>query len=437
MVYKNLEFDQLAINPANDRHGELENETAAIGWLFANKQQHMLNLAKDLVERGTLYEPPLVWPSEDGKFVVFDGNRRVTCLKLLKSPKRAPNAEMQEQFKKLRAAWQGEFPDRIQCQIETDRERIDAILYRRHTGSQNGVGQSNWDDRMKATFVTRTGMGGGFNVADEVERRLKAAKLEPRKPIPRSTMNRLLSSEVVRNRLGFSIVKGRFSLRHDEDVVLKALSRVARDLVERNVVLNDVWDIERKRIYIDKLETEGLLPSAANAMSRTKAPPPKAGIAKPPVLPAPAAPPARRTTLIPQIAYPLPWPGRLARLKSIWEELQFKLELVEHPNAISVLFRVLFELSIDNYITQEKLPGMSPNDSLAKKAQAAGAHLEAKGKISAKYALEIRKLSNIDVLFSVSTMNSYVHSPNFAPSPEHLAAMWDSASELVVQCLNV
>jgi hypothetical protein len=59
MSYRNLLLDQLAINRANDRHGELENETAAVAWLFNNFEQHMRNLAKDIVETGQLFEPPL------------------------------------------------------------------------------------------------------------------------------------------------------------------------------------------------------------------------------------------------------------------------------------------------------------------------------------------------------------------------------------------
>jgi hypothetical protein len=43
----------------------------------------------------------------------------------------------------------------------------------------------------------------------------------------------------------------------------------------------------------------------------------------------------------------------------------------------------------------------------------------------------------MDQLISSDTLNRYVHSPQFAPSPEHLVAIWDSIAELVVQCLKV
>jgi len=82
MSYRQLPLESLLINRANDRHGELENETAAIAWLFNNFELHMRNLTKDIVANGQVFEPPLVFP--DGEhFVLFDGNRRMTCLKLL------------------------------------------------------------------------------------------------------------------------------------------------------------------------------------------------------------------------------------------------------------------------------------------------------------------------------------------------------------------
>lgn len=436
MSFRVLPLSSLIVNRANDRHGELENETMAIAWLFNNREQHMRNLAKDIVEKGEIYEPPLVCP-DGASFIVCDGNRRVTCLKLLASPRRAPTTELQEFFTALRGNWQGSFPDEIQCQVETDRDRIDDILFRRHTGTQNGVGQSTWDDRMKDNFVVRTGKGGGVNVADEVEKRLAAAGMLPgRKKIPRSTMNRLLSAEAFRNRLGFSIRKGRFELTHDEHVVLSALRRVADDLVNKQLVLGDIWDVDGKRAYLDKLKAEKILPTAVHALKKPKTPtktptPPPTGPHPPP-----APKPARRTTLIPQTIYAIAWAGRLQRHRAIWDELQFRLHFTDHPNAISVLFRVLLELSVENYIGQINLTTVKDTDNLAKRALRVAEDLYAKGKIDKKYLGVFQKLPELDPLVSMDTLNRYVHSPNFAPSPEHLAAMWDTFADFVVHCLN-
>lgn len=440
MAFRSLPLSALLVNRANDRHGELENETAAIAWLFNNREQHMRNLAKDIATQGGVYDPPLV-SQEDGKYIVFDGNRRVTCLKLLANPRRAPTVELQRFFTELAQKWSGPLPENITCQVETDRDRVDEILFRRHTGSQNGVGQSTWDDRMKANFIGRTGKASGLHVADEIEKRLAEAHLwDRRRKIPRSNMNRLLSSEAYRNRLGFSVARGQFEFTHDEAVVLNALRRVADDLADKKVVLGDIWDVSGKRHYLDQLDQEGVLPTAAHVLSISNQKPRPNDVGKSPAPPPkPSSPPKPdpRTTLIPDyLPYAVTWSGEQQRLKAVWDELQFHLKLSEHPNAVAVMFRVLVELALDNYVTKTGLSSVHKDDKLANLAVKVAADLLAKKRIDKKYHDECKKLQNGDQLFSVATMNRWVHSPKFNPSPQHMTSMWDSLSDFVVLCIN-
>ena len=272
MAYRRLPLASLVVNPANDRHGELENETAAIAQLFATQETHMRKLAKDLVAKGEVFEPPLVFPDGD-KFVVADGNRRTTCLKLIANPRRAPTTDLQKFFGELKAAWPGKFDDKIECRIEADRDRVDDILFRRHTGVQGGVGQSTWTDRMKNNFVIRTGKSAGLNVADEIEKRLRLAKLLPTRKIPRSNLNRLLSAEAIRNRVGLSVRKGRLEFIRNEQQTLLALQRIATDLATRKITLEDVWDTQRKLDYIDRLDAEGVLPGVTKTPEPSPPPP--------------------------------------------------------------------------------------------------------------------------------------------------------------------
>lgn len=435
MSYRNIPLDSLNVNRANDRHGELENETAAIAWLFHNFEQHMRNLTRDIVTTGQIFEPPLVSP-DGNKFIVFDGNRRITCLKLLDNPRRAPTVELQEFYADQRSKWQGDFSKSINCQVEPDRDRIDDILFRRHTGTQSGVGQTTWDDRMKSNFINRTGKGGGFNVADEIEKRLSAAGMLPHKKIPRSTLNRLLSAEAFRNRVGFTVEKGHFSLTHQEPMVLRALRQIADDLANKRIVLGDIWDVDGKRAYLDQLESEKVLPTAAHALKTKESAASATSLSAVAGVPKRAQRPQRRTTLIPNLTFAIAWAGRIQRHRAIWEELQFHLNLSDHPNAISVLFRVLLELSIDNYIGQTSLATVGANDTLATRVLRVAEDLQKNGKINQKYLELLRKFPQFDSLVSADTLNRYVHSPNFAPSPDHLTALWDALAELVVNCLN-
>lgn len=287
---------------------------------------------------------------------------------------------------------------------------------------------------MKATFVARTGKGNGPSVADEIERRLAEANLLPsRRKIPRSTLNRLLSAEPFRHRVGISMKGGRFQFTRDEPKSLAALARIAKDMAERDLVLGDIWDIDGKQSYLDKLEREGVLPKETVTANKVEPGTPTSKPAK--VKPSAKATPTVRTTLIPNKDFDLSWPGRLQRHHRIWEELQFHLDLRTHPNAISVLMRVLIELALENYITTAKVV-VHDKDKLANRLEKAGLHLQTAGKIDAKQVEVLKKFKQGDKLVSADTLNRYVHSTNFAPSPEHLMSIWDSLADVVVEMLK-
>ena len=100
-------------------------------------------------------------------------------------------------------------------------------------------------------------------------------------------------------------------------------------------MLGDIWDVDGKRAYLDELESETILPTAEHSLAKLALSAPAAAVATRPPAPARVAKPSRRTTLIPNATYPIAWAGRLQRHRQIWEELQFRLLLIEHPNAIS------------------------------------------------------------------------------------------------------
>nr|WP_319947942.1 hypothetical protein [uncultured Shimia sp.] len=188
---------------------------------------------------------------------------------------------------------------------------------------------------------------------------------------------------------------------------------------------------------MDRLDVEGILPTPEDLTGGGANPTPPKPKPKPSPdpKPSPAPKPTTRTTLIPHKEFGIVWPGRLQRHHEIWEELQFKLDLNRHRNAISVLFRVLLEISADNYITRRSTD-VHPNDKLALKVRKIGQHLYDDGKIDKKQFDATKKFGQMDQLVSADTLNRYVHSPDFAPSDKHLMAMWDSMAEFIIRSLE-
>lgn len=427
MPYEPIAIDVLTVNPANDRHGELANETAAIAELFRLREAHMKRLAGDIVEQRGVYDPPLVLRDGD-RLTVFDGNRRVTCLKLIRTPQLAPSQDLQAYFRELRDQWNDGIPNDIECQVETDRDVVDSIIYRRHTGSQGGVGQSTWDDRAKHNFVERTGRGGRIDVAVQIEEFLREHDRLPEQQLPRSTLNRLLSSEVFRNRVGVSVQGNEFSFTHDPDAAIEGLVRIAEDLSEHRVVLGDLWNNAGKTAYLNRLDVEGLLPTDDDLLEAAERPinrRPRRRVGRPAIR-------RRAPTVIGAEEQEIPWRADQARIRAVWHELQ-TLDVNQYPNAISALLRILVELSTESLLTNSNI---ALAQGLAANFRRASTHLRDTDHIDGAYFDELERMRQHTELVSIPSMQRYVHSPHFAPLPDELQAIWVRLRVYIIACLT-
>jgi hypothetical protein len=97
---------------------------------------------------------------------------------------------------------------------------------------------------------------------------------------------------------------------------------------------------------------------------------------------------------------------------------------------------MLLELSVENYISQTSLATVRDQDTFARRTLRVAEDLHANGKITDKYLDVFKKFPQYDALVSADTLHRYIHSPNFAPSPEHLTALWDTLAEFIVKCLS-
>ena len=448
MKIKSILLTDLNVNRANDRHAELANEQAAIQWLLTHRGDHMRNLAKDIVNEGGIYEPPLVhYEDVDTVYVVYDGNRRVTCLKLLHNPDMASTEEWRKFFREQKKEWDGKFPSKIECQVEENKDRIDEILYRRHIGSQSGIGQSQWDAEAKSNFVKRTGKKSKVNVAEIIDLKLKeAGYLDEGERLPRSNLNRLLSSELFRNRVGLSVKNDHVELTHTAETVMETLNRIAQDLIGKVITLDDIWDNDAKKKYLNTLGKETVLPTDDDVLAtpvnfKTMKPIKVAGGGKPGPKPKPDGklgpkPKQRKHLIRPEIDYGVLPQVHTQRAMDVWGELQHHLEFGKHDNAISVLFRVLLEFSIENYNERQSVPNINTGDKLANKFRKAADHMLAEKLIDKKYHGIVVKFEKTEAVLSTNTMHKYVHSANFFPSDTHLKSMWDTLSEFIVICLG-
>lgn len=452
--FQEIQIDKLIVNPSNDRHGELPDEPTAIAKLLDDLPDRMRKLAKDIADTGEVYAVPVVYPTGDGKFVVFDGNRRVTCLKLLHKPELTPDDTWSKYFKKTAAERKADLPKVVDCHVTTDQDWIDNFLYRTHTGAQHGVGQIDWDNKAKTNFVVRTGKDTKLKLGAEIEEKLRAEKLiDEGTKVHRSNLERLLSSAEFHHRVGLSIKDGKVYFQRTPDKVLAALARIIEDLAASILDISRLTKNPNKRTYLDKLDKEGILPIANDDLEvpvdfkTGEAMPGAAGGGSdkpdndpkphtPPPPPPPPKPSQRKHLIRPEDGSGLTTQSHTKRAMDIWGELQHCLEFGKHDNAIAVLFRVLVEFAVENYISQKSVAGVYDNDKLAKKFVKALDHMLATSAIDKKYHEGLKKFENTEPMLSANTMNKYVHHKSFFPSDHHLKSMWDTIEDFVVICLK-
>jgi hypothetical protein len=411
-VYQQIHLSKLEVNPANDRHGDLGSEAAAIEWLLVNKTEKMKDILQKIVEKNGIFEEPLVQKKNgEDKYVVMDGNRRVACLKLLAGI--APS-EIQNPLKsKIDTAKKNNdlhLDEYIMCRVEDNVNRINDILELRHTPGNSGAGQLKWDGHEKQNFLDRTGKSVKINLAREVNNIL------------------INSSKDARERVGIQVRDNQVVLTKDKDSVYSALSRIAKDMIAKKKTLDDVWDNAKKKVYLDELAKEGILPSTKKSSSDTVVTDKKDSSENAPARPQNSKP--LRPYLL-SADLPAPEQNQFFSQKFcvLFYELQNTLNFKNHEVSISIVFRAFLEILTNAYLAKIQ---KDVDSNLAEKIQAAFDHMQMQKtqKMPEETRAFIAKLSNANEFFSINTLHKTIHN-DFSLSENDLRSYLNNLSSYI------
>jgi hypothetical protein len=419
---------------------EHDSQFAAIRAMLGIEATKTLALAQAIATEGfSPFERLFVTPSSDSpnRFIVLEGNRRLTALKLLAEPKLGQDVLTPAQQKKVKA-WSDDYRARgevktIECLIFAAREDASLWIERRHMGDQGGVGIVRWGATEAARFNARR-RGKRSRELQVLDFVTTHAKLDDDtrgriRNVSITNLKRLISDEAVRKAVGLEIAAdGALTTRHSEEDTVKPLLRIISDLAHEKIKVKDIYTSSDRKKYLRKISAE--LPKAA----------PELPIPAPLATAAPAATSAKhsaigarrnavqrvRKALIPSsCAMNIKNP----KLLQIYRELR-TLDIVDYSNAAAVLFRVFVELSIDHYIEQNKLmpPSQADNCKLRDKLKKSADSLESSGKLLRDQAKAARAAAQDQQLLhtSVTTMHQYVHNKFFSPKPSDLRSSWDN-----------
>lgn len=420
-----LLFDEENPRLASPNQGQRETLRA----LAASQGQKLRALAADIVEYGLDPSELIIVTSlenSENRFIVLDGNRRLAALRLLENPDTVSGATTSSVLKAIRQLSQDYQTAPIEstpCVVVKDREEARHWIELRHTGERGGAGPVSWGADESARFQARSDRPAEIQTQalDFLQGRGDVSQ-EFRSQIPTTTLSRLLSSPRVRSKLGLEWSKKVLKAIGDEDAVAKALLHVVDEIATGAVKVNDVYSSEQRNAYADNL------PSAI-VVTPTLSPGTGVPLGGAATHPAPKKRPAAPRLAKPR-DYLIPRDCILRitdpRIHQIEKELR-RLKLEDYPNAVSVLFRVILELSVDAYISRVGL-STSVDAKLGKKLEDVTSHLVTRKKLTPQQAKPVNRAAQKNNFLgpSITTMHQWVHNQHMFPGPSDLRADWDS-----------
>lgn len=428
-----IPLNKLTINIENPRFEMLGDQQEAIHVMIQDQGEKLFNLAKDIVEAGlNPCELPIVAPHEtkEGYFNVLEGNRRIIVLKLLNTPELI-DPEFKNylnKFKKVGNEFKKNPITEVQCVTFNKNEDAYRWIRLKHTGENKGVGIVGWDAQQEARFEEKiTGVSkialqtldflkGEKSIDEDIKKRLK--------DVPSTSLERLLRDGNVQDTIGIIIVEGRLQTTLQKAEVIKGLTKIVKDLVDKNIKVKDIYTKENRKEYIESFSQLDL-PNQKNKaeapweLVSSKSQEETDGKKKSRPIS------TERHYIIPRDCI---LKIKEKRINKIYSELR-KLNCENYVNATAVLFRVFIELSVDTFIDKFKLLKVKKKNppTLRQKTEAVANYFEKNNVLNRAQLKPIRiAVSSQNNILSIDTFHAYVHNPHLSPIAKDLKTTWDN-----------
>lgn len=457
-----IRLSNLYLDLQNPRYEKQKSQNEALNTIAREQGSKLLVLLKDIIENGlNPSDIPIVMPdpSKDNGYIVLEGNRRIAALKLFKKPTILVNATQKQKYRKLHDNYKKAVPQTIECLVVNSREEANLWIERKHEGEMNGAGTVRWDSVQKGRFMAnKTGKDSKvvqlidfMKVASEGDTQF----VEGLKKVGSTNLDRMLGTPEVRSSLGLEYTHGEYSSRYEWREVLKGLKAIVKRMSEDDFKVADIYHKADRLRFIADIPMEELPDKTKKAEQpwklreytfsggqkpddvedETKGEEMTAEDAQRVTESAQQERPTSRTMFLPEdLTLSIP----SDRCNRIYTELK-QMSHITLPNACSVLMRVFLELSVDCYIETFSLlkngavSAAKGYGDLKHKANEVIHHLCNKKYLDDAKAKGIRTEINKDQsMFSIDTMNAYVHNVEFNPIPDVLMLSWDNIQPFMI-----
>ena len=436
MQRKEVAVSELDLDYENPRHGVVADQEAAFASLVADQREKIGHIAVDIHDNGlSPAQLFIVTNGPAGRYIVLDGNRRLAALRILDDPELLP-VEFRPSGFIGTVSKPGSQPSQVMCAIVPNRDEARLWLDRTHSGQLAGIGTVPWSSVAKHRFNPLPPASGhtasAMTVLDWLRLRLpidhaSRPHLDTVETNSVTNLGRLASDPDIRELVGFDFQGGIVTLNDDEAAVVRRLLAIIEKLASGTTVTELKNKRDRADFAADHLgddtykSAQDLLDLEDDSEADTSDAPPSTGPADDANG---AADSAAETASTSQRPRPASHPFANIDIGPLHPRIQLIIVEVrtlnpdKYPNAVSVLLRVIFELTVTEYL-HRKGASPAPREKLATNIRSALTRLGILDNDPGFQPLRTQ-LKQQDSIISVPNLHQYVHNANAAPGQSDL-----------------
>jgi hypothetical protein len=454
-------LDSLLLDTANPRIRSAKTQQECIDRVM-RKQTQMMNLIKSIAQDGLGTMPILLYRPDSNReeWIVKDGNRRVTALKLLNEPSRCSDKGMRDQIEDVRNRHKDNIPLTVDCLESADPAVLAREVLARHGGAMDGVGQLGWEAYLRTVFQIASNMAADNKRAGQYLLWAEANGIPVEDDFPVTTLTRFFS-EANLKRLGFAIEDDQLVPNLPQETVRQMVLKVVTDFGINKKNVSDVFTADLASGYIDQVR------EAVGEPNDTPTPtPPQPGAGAPnPQDPASRSDdrsdPTDEGENNPRDAAPRPPRGSRPPSKPAWDrtklfwrgspapsvpnteikvrQILFEISRIpktqDMPLTCAMLMRALLEATVNDYMSRNSIrdKGNLSKNTTAVADSLFNAQVIDKSLMEVVKAYAITDRAQVS-LFNIDTIQKYIHRDTHLPGYTTLHTMWDEIGDFIRAC---
>lgn len=253
METKTLKIEKILLDTKNPRLKEIyEHQKDALKELLDISNEKIYNLIIDISSRGLNPFENIGVLEVEGKYVVVEGNRRVTALKILNNTALIKDIapKLYDKVKDLKTDIKS-----IDVVVFSDRSEANKWIELIHTGENKGKGRVNWSSENKKLFISRNNdtltpiqqflneFNKKSNLNDELLEKLGNVKI--------TNLERLFDDPDVKEVLGVEKIN-KNNLNFDK-FNSEIADKMMLDLITRTPPVKEIYSKKDRQEYMEKI----------------------------------------------------------------------------------------------------------------------------------------------------------------------------------------